>query len=141
MDRCQQVEKVLHMTFPTQTITSQGSVLIVDDEERLSRFVSMCLGRIGYEPTFCGSVREAQNLLNRDVFSLVVTDLVMPEANGFDLLEWMAENCPDIPIVVLTAYSTPGIVRQVAQSRASAMLKKPFSIQDLYSTVAEVMEV
>ncbi|HRJ45457.1 MAG: response regulator [Caldilineaceae bacterium] len=128
------------MTFFAGATNPQPRVLIVDDEERLSRFVSICLNRIGYETTFCNSVAEAENLLPSGVFSLVVTDLVMPDANGFALLTWMEENCPEVPAIVLTAHSTPGIVKQVAQSGAVALLKKPFSIQELYATVSEVID-
>ena len=124
------------MDSPIRSTNSQHNVLIVDDEERLSRFVGMCLNRVGYEVTTCASVNEARALLPTEKWSLVLTDLVMPDETGFDLLHWVGENCPEIPVVVLTAYSTPAVVKQVHRSRAAAMLKKPFSLEDLYKTVS-----
>ena len=112
------------------------NILIVDNEERLSRFISVCLSRVGYRATTCGSVDEARALLPKENWSLVLTDLVMPDETGFDLLLWIGENYPEIPVIVLTAYSTPAVVKQVTQSRAAAMLKKPFSLEELYKTVS-----
>ncbi len=70
-----------------------------------------------------------------------MTDLVMPNETGFDLLHWIDENCPEVPVIVLTAHSTPAVVKQVAQARAAAMLKKPFSLEDLYTTVSAAVAV
>ncbi len=111
-------------------------VLIVDDEVKLSRFVSMCLERAGYSTSTCCSVDEARQLLVTEKWSLVVTDLVMPQETGFDLLQWIEANFPELPAVVLTAYSTPSVVNQVKQAHAAAMLKKPFSLEELYRTVS-----
>ncbi|RLT45109.1 MAG: response regulator [Chloroflexi bacterium] len=118
---------------------AKRNVLIVDDEERLSRFVSICLNRVGYHTTTCRSVDEARELLPTERWSLVMTDLVMPDETGFDLLRWIGENCPEVPVIVLTAHSTPAVVKQVAQARAAALLKKPFSLEELYKTVSDTL--
>jgi len=115
------------------------NVLIVDDEARLSRFVSICLERAGYATATCETVDEARRLLQSDGWSLVLTDLVMPQETGFDLLQWIDAHYPSLPVIVLTAHSSPAVTKQVAQARAVAMLQKPFSLQELYNTVSLVM--
>jgi len=127
------------MKYSVDPTNAKHNVLIVDDEERLSRFVSMCLSRVGYQTTTCRSVDEARDLLPAENWSLVMTDLVMPNETGFDLMEWIDEHCPQVPVIVLTAHSTPAIVKQVAQAHAAAILKKPFSLEDLYKTVSSTM--
>lgn len=127
------------MTSSVDPTNAKHNVLIVDDEERLSRFVSMCLSRVGYHTTTCRSVDEARGLLPAASWSLVMTDLVMPSETGFDLLHWMDENCPEVPVIVLTAHSTPAVVKQVAQARAAALLMKPFSLEELYATVSSAV--
>ncbi|MBI3958532.1 MAG: response regulator [Chloroflexi bacterium] len=127
------------MTPSANSAQEKHNVLIVDDEERLSRFVGMCLNRAGYETTTCRSVDEARALLSAEKWSLVLTDLVMPNETGFDLLRWIDDNRLEIPVVILTAHSTPAVVKQVAQTNAAAMLRKPFSLDNLYKTVSSAM--
>ena len=127
------------MTTFTNSAIGEQNVLIVDDEARISRFVSMCLDRAGYTSSTCHSVDEARTLLQSEKWSLVMTDLVMPQETGFDLLQWIDENYPELPVIVLTAHSTPAVTKQVKLTRAAAMLKKPFSLQELYNTVSLAM--
>lgn len=115
---------------------AEKSILIVDDEARIGRFVSMYLERIGYTTSTCQSVDEARGLLQSKKWSLVLTDLVMPHETGFDLLQWINENYPEIPVIVLTAHSSPTVVDQINRTRAAAILNKPFSLAELYTTIS-----
>lgn len=117
----------------------EKNILIVDDEARIGRFVSMYLERVGYTTSTCQSVDEARKLLQSKKWSLVLTDLVMPQETGFDLLQWISENYPDIPVVVLTAHSSPTVVDQVNQTQAAAIISKPFSLGELYKTISLAM--
>lgn len=117
----------------------EKNILIVDDEARIGRFVSMYLDRVGYTTSTCQSVDEARKLLQSKKWSLVLTDLVMPQETGFDLLQWISENYPDIPVVVLTAHSSPTVVDQVNQAQAAAIISKPFSLGELYKTISLAM--
>jgi DNA-binding NtrC family response regulator len=129
---------LIDSTVAEQSVAEQN-ILIVDDEVRLSRFVSMCLDRAGYTTFTCQSVDEARERLQTAKWSLVLTDLVMPHETGFDLLRWIGENYPQLPVIVLTAHSTPAVVNQIKQTRAAALLKKPFSLEELYTTVSLAM--
>ncbi|RME63248.1 MAG: response regulator [Caldilineae bacterium] len=114
-------------------------ILIVDDEEKLSRFVSMCLSRIGYETTTCTSAGEARRRLEDEDWTLVLTDLMMPDETGFQLIAWLQEHRPQLPVVVITAHSTQSIQGQVAQARVAGFLNKPFTLKDLYATVEKAL--
>lgn len=129
------------MTLSVETSNTMQNVLIVDDEVRLSRFVSMYLSRVGFHTTTCRSVDEARALLSSKHWSLVLTDLVMANETGFDLLRWMDEHCPEVPVIVLTAHSSPAVAKQVAQANATALLKKPFSLEELYTTVSSAIAI
>jgi two-component system response regulator PilR (NtrC family) len=127
------------MTTSPDSSNVEKNILIVDDEARIGRFVSMYLDRVGYNTSTCQSVDEARRLLQSKKWSLVLTDLVMPQETGFDLLQWISENCPDIPVVVLTAHSSPMVVDQVNQAQAAAIINKPFSLGELYKTISLAM--
>lgn len=117
--------------------TSELNVLIVDDEEKLGRFICMLLKRSGYRPLSCRSVAEARNhLLNRQ-WAMVLTDIVMPKENGFELVQWIGKKFPSLPVIVMTAHSTEAIEVQANRLGVAAILHKPFSIDGLRQAVDE----
>lgn len=124
----------------TDAIVKTGmSVLVVDDEEKLGRFVCMLLKRAGYQTHSCRSVAEARHLLNNKHWNLIITDIVMPQENGFELVRWVSENHPQLPIIVMTAHSTDAVENQAAQLGVSAVLHKPFTIDGLRQIIAEAI--
>ena len=82
---------------------SMHSVLIVDDEEKLGRFISIVLKQIGYETLACQSVAEARTKIDAQAWSLIITDIVMPRESGFDLMRWVARHHPRLPVIAMTA--------------------------------------
>lgn len=114
-----------------QDSQTEPSVLIVDDEEKLGRFICMLLKRSGYKPFACRSVAEARNLLSNRKWAMVLTDIVMPKENGFELVQWIGANYPSLPVVVMTAHSTEAIETQANNLGVAAILHKPFSIDGL----------
>lgn len=122
------------------TIVETGmNVLVVDDEEKLGRFVCMLLKRAGYQTHACRSVAEARHLLNNKHWNLIITDIVMPQENGFELVRWISENHPNLPIVVMTAHSTDAVENQATKLGVSAILHKPFTIDGLRQIIAEAI--
>ena len=85
---------------------SNDRILIVDDEEAIREVVSSLLETKGYQCSTVGNGREAIEHLQANGFDLVLSDLVMPEMDGLQLLAWMQSNHPDIPIIMVTAMTT-----------------------------------
>jgi len=113
------------------------SVLIVDDEEKLGRFISMLLNRVGYHTHACRSVAEARLLITRQAWDLIITDIVMPQENGFELVQWIAQHHPDLPVIVMTAHSTDAVETQAVKLGVTAILHKPFTIDGLSRTISK----
>ncbi|MCB0086849.1 MAG: response regulator [Caldilineaceae bacterium] len=132
------------MNSPEATNTAQCKkaastprILIVEDEIRLSRFISMVLQHAGYETEICRNVAEARQMLRKSGdWNLVLTDLVMPRENGLELVAWLTQHCPDLPVVIMTAYSNRCIEAQAAQLGVPAVLLKPFTLHALRNTVS-----
>jgi two-component system response regulator PilR (NtrC family) len=115
-------------------------ILVVDDEEKLGRFVSMLLQRSGgYDVATCNSVAEARQLLEEGPFSLVITDIVMPNETGLQLVQWLTENYPDLPCVVMTAHSNRVVDQQAVQLGATDVLHKPFALDALQQLVDRIL--
>ena len=108
-------------------------VLIVDDD--MEMLVSLKEGLSRYEESFSvvtaldGSM--AVQELGRITISLVVTDLKMPNLDGFSLLAHVMEHYPEIPVLIITGYSTPEMEKMALEGGAVGYIAKPFTIEDL----------
>jgi len=109
------------------------SVLIVDDDQEMLLALKDGLGK--YHETFSLLLAEdglkAIDILNSKTISLVVTDLKMPGMDGFALLAHIMESYPDIPVVVITGYSTAEMERLAREGGAVGYIAKPFMIETL----------
>jgi CheY-like chemotaxis protein len=82
----------------------------------------------------------AVELLRNNTISLVVTDLQMPEMDGFSLLARLSEQYPDIPVIIVTAYSTPKSKKRVLEGGAAGYIEKPFIIEELAQKIIETLK-
>jgi len=107
--------------------------LIVDDDRTLCLLIKKKLEK--YANTFttitASDGLEALDILGQNGISLVVTDLQMPNMDGFALLAHLSEQFPDIPVIVITAYGTPTIRKAALEGGAYSYIEKPFVIEDL----------
>jgi DNA-binding NtrC family response regulator len=117
----------------------QRRILVVDDEEKLSRFVKICLERDGFFVTTSETVGGAQPLIEDEPWDLVITDLIMPMDSGFSLIQWLKESKPHLPVVVMTAHSSDLVYNQAIQQGAVDVLYKPFSLDNLRQTIHKAL--
>lgn len=117
-------------------------VLIVDDEEQL--LLTMQAGFEPYRERFqvltAHNGREAIALLSSTQINLLVTDLKMPEMDGFELLAFTKNNFPEIPAIVMTAFATPEIETQLGQAGLIRMLEKPVDFEELTQLILSILE-
>lgn len=108
-------------------------VLIVDDDQEM--LLSLEEGLSKYDETF--SITTAQDglgaveTLKNSTISLVVTDLKMPRMDGFSLLSHIMQHYPEIPVIIITGYSTSEMERLAREGGAIGYIAKPFMIDDL----------
>ncbi len=111
-------------------------VLIVDDDLPLRGMLSAALRHHGYQPLMAGDGREAKKALEVHTPDLILLDLMMPDVNGWDLLQQMHDRglLAKTRVVVISAHLR---VRPEAflQMGVSAMLPKPFNLDELLSLV------
>lgn len=114
-------------------------VLLVEDERHIRILVSSILRRKGFETVEAGNGREALRCLRDEPpFNLIITDLNMPELSGVDLLKALRSTRPDVPIIVISAYTATDWARE-ALEHAVVALQKPFSHSQLVDTVNNVL--
>ncbi len=109
------------------------NVLIVDDDKEM--LLALKNGFSKYKETFSVLIAEdgiiAVEMLKKKTISLVVTDLKMPKMDGFALLAHIMENYPDIPVIIITGYSTPEMEKLALRGGAVGYIAKPFMLENL----------
>ena len=108
-------------------------ILIVDDDRRMARTLSDILKVKGYEAEAAYSGPEALDMMEKGYFDCVLADIKMPEINGVELYKAIKEEQPDLPVVLMTAYSSDKLVEEGLEEGAVASLTKPLDINLLLS--------
>ena len=85
------------------------SVLIVDDDPEQARSLQRLFAKVRPDLTVLSATSgvAATELMQRQVVDLVLTDLQMPDMDGFQLLIWVNEHCPETAVFTMSAYGTP----------------------------------
>jgi putative nucleotidyltransferase with HDIG domain len=115
-------------------------VLVVDDETHVRTMIGASLEREGYDIQLACSGREAIDLLEKDTFDLVLTDLVMQDGNGIFLLDRIRGKLPNLPVVMVTAVHDIGVAIDAMRRGAYDYLLKPFEREQLVGTVVRALE-
>ncbi len=117
-------------------------VLIVDDDHIWLRLIKKKFEDYGDTFTTLTALdgKQAVASLNANMISLVVTDMQMPHMDGLALLAHLSENYPDIPVIIMTAYSTPSSKKAVLDEGAAGYIEKPFVVEDLASKIIKTLQ-
>ena len=117
------------------------NVLLVDDDLEMLRLLQE--GLAGHADAFAvltaGDGAEALECLRHHNVSLVVTDLKMPRMDGFELLAAILEGYPDIPVIVMSGFSAPGLESTARRGGAVGFIAKPFSIDALAQKILTML--
>ena len=109
------------------------NVLLVDDDHEM--LIALNEGFQKFKDSFsillASDGLKAVESLKKNTISLVVTDLKMPGMDGFELLAHIMEHYPDIPVIIITGYSTPEMERLAREGGAVGYIAKPFLIENL----------
>ncbi len=111
-------------------------ILVADDDDIARDVITTLLARDGYSVTHVSDGVEAIGLLRIEDIHLVITDLMMPRADGIEVLKFAVRSNPDIAVVILTAYGTLDTTLEAIKAGAYDYLTKPFKAQEI-SILAE----
>lgn len=125
-------------TGPTPEPT--GTILIVEDDDMVRWSTARLLRRAGYEVAEAAGAEEALVYLqtNAGVTDLVLSDVIMPKQNGYELGRTIQERWPNTSIVLISGYTPIAMDRHGIDTTGFHLLRKP--VNDLPSKVAEILE-
>jgi CheY-like chemotaxis protein len=117
-------------------------VLLVDDERDSRDAIAMFVRGAGAEVRTAGSVDEAVQAIDTESPDIVVSDIAMPDKDGFALLEWLRGHASEaggtVPAIALTAFGGPREVEQILEAGFQAYLRKPIEPADLVGTIHQI---
>jgi DNA-binding response OmpR family regulator len=114
-------------------MTKKPRILIVDDDSMMAKTIADIIKTKGFEAVVAGSASEALDNILAFSFDGVISDIKMPEVNGTDLYRTIKKIQPDLPVVLMTAYSDDNSVKEGLEEGAIAVLSKPLDMNALLS--------
>ncbi|WP_192884591.1 nitrogen regulation protein NR(I) [Paramagnetospirillum kuznetsovii] len=123
----------------TTTMTTTATILVADDDRGIRTVLAQALGRAGYEVRTTGNASTLWRWVSEGDGDLVITDVVMPDESGLDLLPRMKKIRPDLRIIVMSAQNTLLTAVKATQRGAFEYLPKPFDLKELVNVVGRAL--
>jgi len=119
---------------------TKQTILVVDDEKSMCDFLEIMLNKEGYEVTSTTSGEQALELLDNNLYSMVLTDVKMPGVDGFEVLRKTKEVSPDTVVIMITAYGSPEGAVTAIKEGAYDYITKPFRVEEVKLTIKKSLE-
>ena len=115
-----------------------SKILIIEDEEKIARFVELELSHEGYETDKATNGREGLEKIESGGYDLVILDIMMPELNGIEVLR-RARRTTDVPVILLTARDSVTDKVSGLDMGANDYITKPFAIEELLARIRAIL--
>jgi DNA-binding NtrC family response regulator len=115
-------------------------ILVVDDEPVVLNSCRKVLEEDGFDVRLVPSADEALKAIKDEEFDLLLVDVKMPKHDGMYLMQKVKEQWPDIPIIVMSGYTTPATITDGAKMGAAAFIAKPFTPDELIKELRQVIQ-
>ncbi len=116
-------------------MTVRGNILVADDDAAIRTVLNQALSRVGHEVRVTSNASTLWRWVSSGDGDLVITDVVMPDENIFDLLPRIRKARPDLPVIVMSAQNTFMTAIRASETGAYEYLPKPFDLTELLGIV------
>ncbi|MBX3575010.1 MAG: nitrogen regulation protein NR(I) [Mesorhizobium sp.] len=116
-------------------MTTRGSILIADDDAAIRTVLNQALSRVGHDVRVTSNAATLWRWVQAGEGDLVITDVVMPDENAFDMLPRIKKARPDLPVIVMSAQNTFMTAIRASEKGAYEYLPKPFDLTELLNIV------
>src|SRR6202140_2754299 len=116
-----------------------GSILVADDDTAIRTVLNQALSRAGYEVRLTGNAATLWRWVSQGEGDLVITDVVMPDENAFDLLPRIKKMRPNLPVIVMSAQNTFMTAIRASERGAYEYLPTPFDLKELIAIVVRAL--
>src|SRR5215468_5073039 len=112
-----------------------GNILVADDDAAIRTVLNQALSRAGYEVRSTSNAATLWRWVSQGEGDLVITDVVMPDENAFDLLPRIKKLRPELPVIIMSAQNTFMTAVRASERGAYEYLPKPFDLKELIGIV------
>ena len=123
-----------------ESLTEAATILVVDDEENAREGLSKILSKEGYSVDMAANGKEAIEILRRQSFDLVITDMRMPLMDGFEVLREIKKMNENIGVIMITAYGEVESYLEAINMGAFEYINKPVRVNELKRVITKVLE-
>jgi two-component system nitrogen regulation response regulator GlnG len=116
-----------------------GNILVADDDAAIRTVLNQALSRAGYEVRLTGNAATLWRWISQGDGDLVITDVVMPDENAFDLVPRIRKTRPDLPVIIMSAQNTFMTAIRASERGAYEYLPKPFDLKELIAIVGRAL--
>lgn len=120
-------------------MNTRAKILVVDDEKRICHNVKKILSKNNFEVTEALNAKDALEKMAKESFSLLISDIVMPDMNGLELLKLVKDQWPLTKAVMMTAYASTDTAVKAIRLGALDYISKPFTPEELRSTIDQAV--
>ncbi|MEM8796950.1 MAG: response regulator [Pseudomonadota bacterium] len=114
-------------------------ILLAEDDNDMRRFLTKALENAGYEVTSYDNGQSAYEKLCEEPFTMLLTDIVMPEMDGIELARRATELDPDLKVMFITGFAAVALNPDSEAPKDAKVLSKPFHLRDLVNEVEKLM--
>ena len=114
-------------------------ILLAEDDDDMRRFLVKALQRAGYDVADFDNGASAYERLREEPFSLLLTDIVMPEMDGIELARRATEIDPDLKVMFITGFAAVALNPDSEAPKDASVLSKPFHLKDLVNEVERLL--
>jgi two-component system nitrogen regulation response regulator GlnG len=120
-------------------VTAGQTILIADDDRAIRTVLNQALGRLGYDVRGTGNAATLWQWIDQGDGDLVITDVVMPDENGLDLVPRIRRRRPELRVIVMSAQNTLLTAVKATERGAFEYLPKPFDLRELVAVVERAL--
>ena len=116
-----------------------GNILVADDDAAIRTVLNQALSRAGYEVRSTGNAATMWRWISQGDGDLIISDVVLPDENAFDLLVRIKKARPDLPVIIMSAQNTFMTAIRASERGAYEYLPKPFDLKELIAIVGRAL--
>ncbi|MDH4273195.1 MAG: sigma-54 dependent transcriptional regulator, partial [Candidatus Aminicenantes bacterium] len=116
------------------------NILIIDDEKSLLDLLSVVLKKEGYRVKTLLAPTKVFELMDKEDFDLLICDIKLPQISGMEVLKYVRENRPGMPVIMITAYGSLKQAVEALKAGAIDYILKPFDVDELKIIIAQELE-
>ena len=115
-------------------------ICLAEDDDDMRRFLERALSNAGYDVVTFDNGASAYERLREEPFTLLLTDIVMPEMDGIELARRATELDPDLKVMFITGFAAVALNPETDTPAEAKVLSKPFHLRDLVAEVEKMLE-